>query len=339
MPFARREGALRIDVTVVGGRVAPGFPATVCVRVEYAATRAPAANVDIAVAGDPSLADVVGGRTDSAGWAVVHVTPVGLAIALELSARGPEGSAGSWAGGLVVAPGGAEIATRARWSPEEAPEVDVVVPTARATEYVEVDDLHGRAWAAALDVDESRRVRLSLPRLAPGVYWVVAAGAAGGTSDWTAATTLRPFFVARTDDDALALGGDPAACPPRRDARETGGALWPCLSRVPGEAVPRWLALDGAPSKRATLAAIRWRGLSIALGALLAAAILEATLLVRAAGAARARLAGTALAEGPAEASAGRSSIASSIALATCVALFVALLGFALLGAFLAHAS
>ncbi|MCL2447414.1 MAG: hypothetical protein FWD17_00550 [Polyangiaceae bacterium] len=334
MPFARREGMLRIDVAVVGARVAPGFVATVGVRVEQASTQAPAPHVDVAVRDDPSIAAATSGRTDSAGWAVVHVTPVGLALMLEIAAHDAEGRTGSWAGGLVAAPGGAAIETRPRWSPKEAPEVDVIVPTARATEYVEVDDVHGRAWAAALDLDDSRRTRLSLPSLLPGVYWVVAAGAAPGTSVWTPATSLRPFFVAGADDEALALAGD--GCPPRRDVRETQAALWPCLSLVTPEPAPRWMALDGGPSKRAALASVRWRGLAIALAALLLASLLEAVLVVRAAHGARARFVSALVADGDAAETGGARF---PILLATCVALFVGLLGFALLAAFLARVS
>ena len=330
MPYSRRTGPLQIDVATVGPRVAPGFAATLCVRVTNAATHAPAENVDVDVMDDPSLADTHGGRTDSAGWATIHATPVGLALALELAAHANDGTSSAWIGGLVAAPGGADIRMRARFSPDESPSIDVVAPSARGTEYVEIDDANGRAWAAALDLQgapgEPRQVRLAPPKLARGLYWVIVSGAADGAEVWSPGTTMRPFFVAPSDDAALAMaavGLDPIACGPRRDARETHDALWPCLATLSPPAARRWTALDGAPARRAAASRARDRGVGIALSALLVAALLEATLLARIGRAARAAFAEV---DGPQP----PRPRTSSWVVATCVAL----LGFALLAAF-----
>jgi hypothetical protein len=328
MPFSRRTGPLMIDVAVVGQRAAPGFPAMLCVHVTSAITRAAVEDVDVTVIEDPSLAEARGGRTDSAGWATIQATPVGLALALELAVRSNDGAQGSWIGGLVAAPGGAEIRMRARFSPDEAPELEVVTTSARATEYVEVDDAHGRAWATALDFagapGEPRHATLRPPKLAPGLYWAIASGASDGAAAWSAGTTMRPFFVAASDDAALAMGSHPIGCSARRDAREARGALWPCLATASPRPMPRWMALDGAAAKRTTAAHARNRGLAIALAALFIASLLEATLLARVGRAARVAFAG-------ADEPPPSGSRMSSWLVATCVAL----LGFALLAAFL----
>jgi hypothetical protein len=336
LPFARRTGTLRIDVALVGQRAAPGFAATLAARVRDAATGTPTPAVDVSIAGDASVTASLGGRTDSLGWAVLRATPVGLAVSIEIDARSPRGADGTWVGGLVMAPGGAGIVARTRYSPDVPAEIAVDVPTARATEYVEVDDARGRAWAAALDVSATpgapTRTAVALPKLAPGLYWAIAASTADGASAFPPSTTWRPFFVASSDDAALAIGRDALGCDPRRDARELAGALESCLALAAPAPVPRSLLVDGAPFERARLARSRMHGVVLGLAALFVAAILEVTLLLRAARAGRSALAGAN------EPGGARDPIGSRFILGVCVAVFVALLGFALLAVFVARA-
>jgi hypothetical protein len=333
MPVARRTGALWIDVSLLGGRAAPGFAATICARVLNARTREPAAGVDVRIVDDPSVRDAASGRTDDAGWVTLHATPVGLAIALELLAIASDGQQGDWVGGLVAAPGGAAIHTRARWSPEEAPEVDVIVPTARATYYVEIDDDAGRAWATALDLSgdrgHAREVTLRVPELASGVYWVVASSLPGGAQTWAPSTTVRPFFVAKSDEAAFALRRGSPGCEPRRTSADAETALSTCLASVTPRTLPRWTVVDGPASKRQALAGARGRGRAIALGAVVLATLLELWLLARASF--------DGWVEGARIATGAKGPGAPATAAAwMAVALFVALLGFALLAAFLA---
>jgi hypothetical protein len=328
MPFARRAGALRMDVAVVGLRVAPGFDATVCVLVTDAATRAPVAGAAVEVVDDPSLSASRGERSDSAGWAILHVTPVGLAVGLALHARLPDGRDGAWEGGLVVSPGGAAIRTRARWAPSEPPRIEVVAASPRATEYVEVDDAAGRAWAAALDfaatpAGEPPEETLTLPKLAPGLYWAVASGAADGATVWAPSTTVLPFFVAANDDAALKSGTEAVGCSPRRDAREAARALVPCLALATAYPVPRVLAIDGAPARRAAADRARGRGLAVAIAALVVGALLEIAVLGRVAHSAGARVTGV--------------DAAPRWKWSLAIALLVALMGFVLFGAFLSR--
>jgi hypothetical protein len=315
MPFARRTGPIVLDVAVLGGRAAPGFPAIVCVRASDAVTHDPVAGASIEVVRDPSIAASLGGRTDSAGWATLRVTPAGLAIELELRAQGRGAKdVGDWVGGLYAAPGGAEIATRARWAPDDPIALEIATPTARRTAYVEIDDRRGRAWAAALDLeaapDGSGHASVVAPRLAPGVYWAFVASDPGGAGALGPGVTVRPFFVASTDDEALAKG---MGCEPRRDVRESAGALFPCLALDQPTPAPRRVVIDGTVAQRVLQARRRARGLALALSAIAIAALLEVTLLVRSSARARGRL-GSLL-----------------------VGVLVALLGFALLASFLAR--
>lgn len=324
MPFARRTGAILLDVTVLGQSVAPGFVATLCAHATDAATGAPLSGVGVEAASDTSVTALRGGTTDSAGWATLRITPVGLAADLTLRARARGGQTGEWIGGLYVSPGGAGVTTRPRWGPDEEAEIELVVPTPRKTEYLEVDDAHGRAWAAALDLgrgsSDPLRVSVRLPRLRAGIYWAIATSDPAGATRLGPTATIRPFFVAASDDRALALGSDPVGCNPRRDDREFAAALWPCLALSAAAPVPRWTALDGVWTQRQADRAKRERGLAVAIGAMLIAALLEAALMLRAARRSQALALGTAA---PLRAS------------ALAVGLLIGLLGFALLTAFL----
>jgi hypothetical protein len=326
--FARREGPVVLDVAVVGARVAPGFGADVWVRAQDAVSHQPVPGATIEAQEDPSLASVTrGARTDSRGWCHLVVTPVGLAIGLELEARTPDGRKGTWIGGLFASPGAAAITTRARWSPDEPVEIDVSAPPTRSAVYVEIDDASGRAWATWSALAPSQgfppRAGIRAPGLPAGLYWAVAASDATGASALGSGTSARPFFVAASDDAALALGGDPEACAPARDLREMDRALSTCLALAVPRPVERWKALDGFDAQRARSARRRSHGLALALGAVGLAVLLEAALILRSAASARIDL-GTAR---PAERQ--RWSVA--------VAVLAGLLGFALLAAFLAR--
>jgi len=321
-----------LDVAVLGERVAPGFPARLWVRAADAKTGAPLRDVDVAVESDPSLTGVAtGARTDARGWADVAVTPVGLAVALTLHAR-KEGLAGDWVGGLYMSPGGSRVETRARWEPHEEIAIEVQSPVRRPAAYLEVDDAQGRAWATALALAPAQGAMPSavarVPGLPPGLYWAVASSDPAGAAALGAGTTVRPFFVAQSDEAALAFGPDATACAPPPGSRDVARAVASCLALAAATPVRRWAAIDGFAMQHAHDARRRARGLAVALGAIFVAVLLETVLLLRTAAAARARVAEDASVAGGAAVGAGRGwSVA--------VALLVALLGFGLLAAFL----
>jgi hypothetical protein len=328
-PFARREGAIVIDVAVLGERVAPSFPATLWVRAQDAATHAPVAGADVAPQSDASLSSfTVHARTDSRGWAEIIVTPAGLAVSLAVDAHGTDGRAGTWIGGLVASPGAAELATRPRWSPDEAVEIAVLAPPTRSMAYVEIDDAKGRAWATSIGLTLGPTLGAAGdangPKLAPGLYWAVASDDPIAASALGAGTSARPFFVAKTDEEALALGPNPDACARPLDVRETSRAVDTCLALAVATPIGRWVALDGFAATRRRDAERRKRGLAVALAGVAIAVLLEGVLLLRAARSAR-----TADDLVPVR---GR-------AWTLTVAMLMGLLGFALLAEFLIHLS
>jgi len=332
--FARREGQIELDVAVLGERVASGFPAILWVRATDVGTRAAVRGAVVEPETDASLTTATSTAiTDARGWATITATPMGHTVGLVLRARAGGGRTGEWAGGLFVSPGASQLSTRNRWAPDEAPELEIVVPTVRTTAYVEVDDARGRVWAAALslpaDVAASPRARVRAPRLVPGLYWAVASGDPQGAARLGPGTIVRPFFVAATDEAALSFGTDAAECAKPRDPAEAARVASVCLALAGATPLPRWTALDGFSAGHAMDAQKRARGLTIALGAILVAVLLETMLLLRAASRSRARLgSGTPLGDGVRSPTPGR---AGTLA----IGLLVALLGFALLAALL----
>ncbi len=339
--FARRAGPISLDVALLGQRAASGFPASLWIRARDAGTGKPRDGVAIRVESDPALTPAEPTvTTDALGWAHLIVTPMGFSVPLLLHAEytgaqtGPPGdNAGEWAGGLFISPGGARIAMQDRYAPGSPVALEVTVPTMRKTAYVEVDDAAGRAWAVAAPLPPSDaampRAALQAPPLAPGLYWAVAADDPTGASKLGPGTMARPFFVAESDEAALAFGTDHDACVAPTDIRETSRVLQACLAIVAPAPVSRWTALDGFAFQRARDARRRAQGLSIALSAIALAVILEVVLLLRLVAASRARLRAVS-----AERDAGN-ALRTGRVWGIVVALLVAMLGFALLGAFL----
>ncbi len=335
-PFARREGELEVDVAVLGERVAPSLPASVWARVRDAATHAPVAGAAVSPQSDASLATFTArALTDSRGWAEVAVTPTGLAIAFALDVRGPDGKTGAWIGGLTASPGAARIGVRSRELPDGRVDLEVAAPITRKVAYVEIDDDTGRSWAAAVDLAPSANGaavgEAHGPQLKPGLYWAVSADDPVGASALGPGTLARPFFVAKTDEEALSFGHDPDACALPHDVRENARAVDTCLAMAVESPVARWVALDGFGAARTRDAERHARGLAVALGGVAVAVLLEVALLLRSAAAGR----------GPASASEGVAGLPVDRRRrwSVAVALLTGLLGFALLAAFLVRLS
>jgi hypothetical protein len=341
-PFARREGPILLDVAVLGDRVAPGFAADVGVRARDAISGAPMVGAVVEVEADPSITSSGSPqKTDSRGWAEMVVVPAGLAVSLSLRAKGATGRTGAWTGGLFVSPGASQVRTKAVWSPQQEPEIEVTAPTPRSTAYVEVDDSRGRAWASTLELSSADRGATHgvarAPRLPPGLYWAVTSSDPAGAARLGPGTAVRPFFVAETDEEALAFGFDRDACAPNHDPREVSRAIWACLALAPSSPVPRKAVLEGFSMLHARDGEKRARGLMVGLGALAIAVVLEAVLLLRAA-ASRATIALPWDEQDHVGAAPGSSALRSNAwgrSWSVAVAVLVALLGFALLGAFL----
>jgi hypothetical protein len=315
--FARREGAIALDVAVLGQRAAPGVPAEIWIRATDAKTAAPMGGVAVTLENDTSLTPdpLAAGaqRTDSRGWARMIATPVGLAVTLTLHARSADARSGEWIGGLFMSPGAPSVDVARRVDPGIPFALSITMPTLRSAAYLEIEDARGRAWAAAAAPisrpDGSSATSARVPGLAPGLYWAVGAADPASGATLSAGTIVRPFFVAASDEAALPLGSDRGACASSSDPRELPNAVSSCLALSAIVPTTRWVALDGFVTQRALDHEARVRGLAVALGALAIAVVLEALLLLRAAVAGRART--------------------------VAVAVLVGLLGFALLAAFI----
>jgi hypothetical protein len=324
MPFSRRTGPIALDVAVLGQRVAPGLPASIWVRAEDARTGDPLAGVLVSPGDDPSLTFARAADATQNGWAELVAVPVGLAVSLELRARRAGGATGQWQGGLTSSPGAVAIETRPRWDPTDQPVVELTAFVAKTPEYVEIDDDLGRAWATSVDVaGDPGRTRVTLPRLPQGLYWIVASPDANGATELGPGTATRPFFVAPSDAAALALVADPRAC------GEGEATLLPCLALQGARAMPRWTAMDGRTAVRAERQRRRTRGVAVATSSLLLAMALESVLVLRAVAKRRAPEL-----DGGAAPLAERAHAWGRIT----VGLLVALLGFALLTAFVLRA-
>lgn len=335
--FARREGPVALDVAVLGQRVGSGFPATIWVRATDAATGARLAGVTIEAENDGSLSTATADmKTDGRGWARVVATPMGYGVALIVHARAPNAATGLWGGALFVSPGAARLIARDRYKADEEPTLDVVAPNVRDHAYLEIDDAHGRVWAAAVPLigadGAMPSAHVRVPRLAPGLYWAVASSDPSGGARLGPGTIVRPFFVAANDEAALSLGTDKEECAPPRDSRETSQVLGVCLALAGATPVPRWIALEGFALHHARDAQKRAVGLGVALGAIAIAMLLETLLLIRVAHSAQSEL---------------RDTREVNMALGTQmqrvsklgISVLVALLGLALLAAFLVRAS
>jgi hypothetical protein len=338
--FTRREGTVALDVAILGQRVASGFPASLWVRATDPTTHAGVAGVTIEPEQDASLsADAAQAQTDACGWAHVAVTPMGHAVALTLHAHDPRGKTGLWAGALFVSPGAAQVSMRDRYSPEEEPVIELVMPNVRTTAYVEIDDARGRAWAAAVPLAPREGglpgATVHAPRLSPGLYWTVASSDPAAGALLGPGASARPFFVAASDEQALAFGTERAECASSRNPREPARALSICASLVAPTPIPRETLLDGFAAKHALRAHKRARSMALSLGAIAIAMVLETVLLVRTARRARMRL-HAAASDGELESELvdERAERAGKLG----IALLVAMLGFVLLAAFLARA-
>ncbi len=344
MPFARREGPVLLDVAVLGQRLAPGFPASIWVRTTDAVTLSRLSGVTLEPEAEGSLSFDRPSFSSVDGWSELTATAAGFAISLTLHARTAEGRTGEWHGGLFASPGAVNIETRRRWAPDEAPTITLVAPTLRTTEYFEIDDASGRVWATAAALgqagDGTSSATLSAPPLPPGLYWAVAASDPGGASLLGPGTAALPFFVAANDPSALQLGTDRTGCAASAGASSASHALGPCLALAAAVPIARWTALDGFSAKNAHLREKRLRGMAIAGGSILVATALETLLVLRAAARGRRRRPNDVgnVADGSNDGDIGESAageLTMSPPYQSAVAILVAVLGFALVTAFI----
>ncbi len=314
VPAMRRSGDLVVDLLVYGGTLVPGAATDVVVEVRDRAGRG-VDGVAVALEPEPGLrVDSAFPPTAAGGWTSARVTAEFLTAACTISVTPPGTSspAATWYGPIPVSPGGAIVDLPTTFAADTPHPLALAVPPASPRLYVEVLDSQGRDFGAAIDLtrQEAGRATAVLPPLAPGVYWLVTSSDARGAESMTATTVARPFRVRAGEAERAPISE---------------------LARLAPPHVTRALSLDGlaAPHRRADRA--RRRALMIALGALVVATILEALLILRAAGRSRDRLQrvseeALSLGLGELEAPATRTGARVRVA----VLMLVTLLGFAL---------
>jgi hypothetical protein len=300
---SKNEGALAMDVFLESGRLVVGSPHDIWVRVDGGATIHAAPEIGLAFLVDDA-------KADCNGYARFQATALGQAASTQFEATTEDGKKGVWFGTLPTAPGAFSIQLPPVLGESMKREAIVIAPNPRKVAYVEVDDVEGRAWAAALPLaaepgDPLPRAHVPLGDLPEGDYWLVASGDPRGAERMTGATIAKRFRVSK--------GPSTPAC----DA-----AL--ASAQILAPPTPRWLAIDGIATRGAKNRARHRTGLYIGLLALGAAALLETLLLTQAAREARLVLA-AAESDEPQKTSAKSGNL--------MVALLVALLGFAFLAA------
>jgi hypothetical protein len=317
---SKQTGDLLIEVAVYGGRLAPGFPSSLWVHVRDAATGRGVAAATIEADADPGLSVSMSRATaDTEGWVGLGVTAEIHVVALRLlaSRSGVTGSkgGGEWYGSLPIAPGASFVPMPMTIPPGVPHTFDVLIPTVLPRIYVEIDDAVGRAFATWLPIERgptAPHAVFDARPLIPGTYWLVTSSDPRGAETLGGTAIARPFVVATSADAPLApLGSRLATLTPPR--------------------FPRFVALDGLLGKRSADAGRHRRGVSLAFGSLLVAAVLETLLVLRTVRYSRSELAAVAEVAGEPEARLEQRFGAVSV----LVGLLIALLGFALLACLL----
>jgi hypothetical protein len=264
----RSSGELLVDIFIYGGALVPNAPATVVAQVRDKETGRPLGGVAIDAEPEPGLSiDHPFPVTGERGMSVAGVTAGFLTAAWSLKATstGTPRRTAEWSGALPVSAGAATVDLPPILPPGAPRTLELTVPPASPRLYLEVRDVVGRDFGAALDIDRASggHANAVLPPLAAGVYWLVTSLDAHGGESMTGTTVARPFHVEASGGDA---------------EREIAD-----LARLATPNPPQMLILDGfaAPHRRA--AGTRRRAMTIALSALAVATILEALLVLGAA--------------------------------------------------------
>lgn len=327
---SKREGAIAIDVVVEGERLVVGFETPVWAHLVSPSGPLDQAHVDLTPeAGLRLEKDRVKVGCDI--WAEIGAIAQGPS-GIQIDAKAADGRTGVWFGALPIAAGAFFIGAPRFVPAGKAEPVVLVAPNPRNVVYAEVDDEHGRVFAAALPLavekdDPVPRARFTMPPLAAGLHWLVVSGEPRGAEHLAGAAIAKPFLVG---------GGD---LPPNVRPAETC-SIGPWLARRPPVlGFRRWLALDGMATRGASNRMRHRLGLVIGLGSLLVAAVLEVLLLTAASREARAIMLLAELDEGeewgPGESPREKREqvVAEPPGGGLAVALLVAMLGFALLAA------
>jgi hypothetical protein len=316
----KQTGDIVVDLSIPDGRVASETSTRAFVRMRAGGAVPPSLKVELAPEGgmDGSLVRIceAQGVAELALVATFPITGIGVVVT---SGEGSEKKKGEWFGAVPVAMGAPRVKLPAS-EPANTPfKVEITASNARAGVYVMVDDARGRAFAdykpLRVSTNGAEAAMVDVPPLPEGLYFFTTSGDPKAIDALDSSAVARPFLVRKELPDVCSLLDSlaPAAAP---------------IKRTP--------VLDGLYVRRQGDRQKKRRGLFLGILSLTVAALLEIVLLLSAAKDARADLAAhmsEVLDEDEARGIDADERRASSVP-RMAVAILIAMLGFALIGAF-----
>ncbi len=316
----KQVGDIVVDLSLPDGRVAAEANTRAFLRMRRDGASPANPKVELSPEGgmDGSLVRICPkeGVAELSLVATFPITGIGIVVT---DGDGADKKKGEWFGAVPVAMGAPRVQLPAS-EPAGAPfHVEVRASNARAGVYIAIDDAKGRAFSdykpLRVTTTGAESATVDVPALPEGLYFFTASGDPKAIDSLDSSAVARPFLVRKTPPDVCSLldALTPTAGP---------------IKRTP--------VLDGLYVRRQGDRQKKHRGLFLGLLSLTVAALLEIVLLLSAAKDARADLAARmseVLDEDEKrgiDADEKRSSGLPRMA----VAILIALLGFALIGAF-----
>ncbi|MEO8874031.1 MAG: hypothetical protein ABI461_00460 [Polyangiaceae bacterium] len=265
LPALRRDGAIGLDVAILGGGLAAEFPSELWVHARdqdghsISAARIHFNTVDGLTFGNTEVS------TCSDGWAKVFVTASALNAEGTITAKSGAFS-GSWTGALPIVLG----STRAIVNQDDAGNLhaDVARPLVTPSNaYVEIDDGAGRLFATTVPLvptgNDFARAVIDLPKLADGTYWIVSSSEPRAAETMAPGAFAVPFRVGKNATDPCPGDGE--------------------LATMHAGGFARSIVADGFTDARIIASRRRKQGISITFAALALGALVETLLILRAA--------------------------------------------------------
>lgn len=305
LPALARSGNVKVDVAIEGGALAAELDTTVWVHAVLPSGQ-PVTKATTEIVSEDSLVLPPKATMCDPGWAALTVKARTMSAQAKIIVK-TDTDEGTWTGVLPIRLGATvAFGTYDDGHLDRAKKFVTVMKrgNAETVAYVELDDESGRAWSATPTLKvtpEGNLVSiLEVPAgLGPQPFWVVAG------SEPHAAVTLANGTTATASLFGLAA----SSCKARAE-----------LTTTQATGFGRTIVLDGFGAARTRSSARRKRGLAIALGALFVGSVVEAILILR----------------GARQGASVKASWITGKMGAVVIGVGLAVLGFAMLGAFVA---
>jgi hypothetical protein len=315
----KQTGEIVLDLSVPDGRVAAETATRAFVRMRVGG--APPKNAKVLLTPEGGMDGSIV-RVCPQGFAELSLVATFPVTGIGIVARDGDGAdekKGEWFGAVPVAMGAPRVKLPASVPAGKPFELEVTASNARSGVYVVIDDARGRAFAdyrqIRVTTSGAEAAKLDVPPLPEGLFFLTASGDPKAIDALDSSAVARPFLVRSEPPDACALMD----------------ALLPAVAPV-----KRAAALDGLYVRRQGDRSKKRRGLFLGIFSLTVAALLEIVLLLSASKDARADLAAhmsEVLDEVDARGIDQDEKRTSSVP-RMGIAILIAMLGFALIGAF-----